>query len=71
MAINRGVFYDNTVMHIAAKTGYGKSLILLTIGLIRKGITVIQVPLIGLGSDQVAKAMFVNRRIEAYHIDEH
>ena len=29
------------------------------------------VPLIGLGSDQVAKAMFIKANAEAYHIDEH
>ena len=33
----------------------------------RKGI----LPLIGLGSDQVAKATFIEANAEAYHVDKH
>ena len=60
-------------MLIAAKTGYGKSLIPTTIASVRKGVSIVLVPLIviGLGSDQVAKAMHVDRGVEAYHIEGH
>ena len=58
-------------MYIAAKTGYGKSLVPLTVASIRKGVSVTLVPLIGLGTDQVAKAMSVDKGMEAYHVDEH
>ena len=36
----------------------------------RRGVTIIQVPLLGLGTDQVAKAIHVDGNIEAYHVDE-
>ncbi len=70
-AICHGIFHDETVMYVAEKNGYGKSLIPITIASIRKGITIVLVLLIGLGSDQVAKSMFANKGIEAYHVDEH
>lgn len=69
--INRGAFFDDSVMYIVAGTGSGKSAIPLCISSLRRGMTVVLVPLLGLGSDQVAKALFVDRGIEAYHVDEH
>ena len=45
-------------------------LIPITIAFILCGILVIEVPLIGLGSDQVTKSLFVEN-IEAYYNDEH
>jgi len=70
-AINRGAFYDGTVMNIIAKTAFGKSVIPSTICSLRRGIAVILVPLLGLGSDQVNKTMIIEKNIESYHIDEH
>ena len=58
-------------MHVIAKTGFGKSVIPLAIASLRHGVAVVEVPLIGLGSDQVAKAVFIDNNIEAYHVDEH
>ena len=36
----------------------------------RRGVTIAEVPLLGLGSDQVAKAIHIDKNIEAWHIDE-
>lgn len=70
-AINKGAFYDGIVMNIIAKTAFGKSVIPSTICSLRRGIAVILVPLLGLGSDQVNKTMMIEKNIESYHIDEH
>ena len=35
------------------------------------GVTLVLVPLHGLGSDQVEKATVPEHRIEAYYVDEH
>ena len=43
-------------MTIAAKTRYGKSLIPVTIGSLWKGVTIVEVPLLVLGTDKEAKA---------------
>ena len=69
-SINAGAFYDNSFISINAKTGYGKSLVALAIASMRRGVSIIQVPLLGLGTDQVAKAIRVDVNIEAWHIDE-
>ena len=53
------------------KTTEGKSLIPLTLATIFNGVTVVLVPLIGLGSDQVKKASVPEHNVEAYHVDEH
>ena len=70
-AIHRGIFYDNSSMFVISKTGSGKSAISLTIASMQKGVSIIMVPLIGHGSDQVAKATFIEANAEAYHVDEH
>ena len=70
-SINGEIFYDDSVIYIAAKTGYGKSLIPLTIASIRKGISISMVSLLGLESDQVSKAMYIKHGAEAYHMNEH
>ena len=69
-AIYAGAFYDNSFLSINAKTGYGKSLIPLAIASMRRGISIVMMPLLGLGTDQVAKALHVDINIEAWHIDE-
>ena len=63
-AIYAGAFYDNSFLSINAKTGYGKSLVSLAI------VSIVQVPLLGSGTDQVAKALRVDVNIEAWHIEE-
>ncbi|KAL7472437.1 hypothetical protein ACHAXS_012774 [Conticribra weissflogii] len=52
------------------KTGEGKSIVPWTVAALRKCITIILVPLIGLGSDQVSKASRLELGIEAYHLDK-
>ena len=69
-AIYAGAFYDNSFLSINAKTGYGKSLVALAIASMRRGVSIVQVPLLGLGTDQVAKAIWVDINIKACHIDE-
>ena len=64
-----GIFPD-TLLYIIAKTGSGKSAIPLTTGTLTSGVIITLVPLIGLGSDQVAKSRNANHYIEAYHLDE-
>ena len=69
-AIYAGAFYADSFLSINAKTGYGKSLIPLAIASMRRGISIVMMPLLGLGTDQVAKAIHVDINIEAWHIDE-
>ena len=64
------MYYDDSFPSVTAKTGYGKSLVALGIATMRRGVTIIQVLLLGLGTDQVAKATHIDRNIEAYHVDE-
>ncbi|EJK72554.1 hypothetical protein THAOC_05904, partial [Thalassiosira oceanica] len=70
-AIHEGSFKDGRVIHVWAKTGSGKSAIPLTISSLRRGITIVLVPLLGLGSDQAAKSDGVGTNIESYHVDEY
>ena len=69
-AIYRGVYYNDSFSLIATKTGYGKSLVAMVIATLRQRVTIIEVSLIGLGADQVAKAIHVDVNIEAWHVDE-
>jgi len=69
-AIYRAAFQHNAVISIAAKTGYGKSLVILAIASMRRGIAIVLVPLLGLGTDQVAKAIREDKNISAWHVDE-
>ena len=69
-AIYCGVLYNDTLEVIEAKTGYGKSLVALAISTMRRGVSIIHVPLHGFGADEVLKAMHVDRNIEAWHVDE-
>jgi len=70
-AINHTCFEDDTVLIVYRRTADGKSLVPLGTAAIRRGIVIVLVPLIGLGSDQVEKAQFTDHNVEAYHIDEH
>jgi hypothetical protein len=49
----------------------GKTAIPLTVGQIRCELSLILLPLIGLGCDLVEKTLDVDRGVEAYHLDEH
>ena len=51
------VFLSNQLIYLIRKTGEGKSMIILGAATMRRGVTVVLVPLIGLGSDQVNKSM--------------
>ena len=70
-AINHCIFENDTVFYVIRRTADGKSMVPLTVATIRHGIAVILVPLIGLGTDQVEKAIVLEHNAEAYHIDEH
>ena len=70
-AINHLITNDDTYLILIRRTADGKSLVPLTVATIRRGIAIILVPLIGLGSDQVEKAIVVDHNVEAYHADEH
>jgi superfamily II DNA helicase RecQ len=69
-AIHHIAFQCDQLLHIIAKTGSGKSAILLTIESLQTGVTLSMVPLVGLGSDQVNKSANNDNLIEAYHLDK-
>ena len=56
-------------MTIAAKTVHGKSLISLTVGSLPKGLTIVKVLLLGMGTYQGAKANHSEQNTEAWHVD--
>jgi superfamily II DNA helicase RecQ len=58
-------------LHLIRKTGEGKSDVVLALATVLCGITLVLVPLIKLGCDQVAKGFLINQLLEAYHLDEH
>ena len=53
------------------KTGEGKSAVLLASATIKRGLTLVLVPLLVLGCDQVAKGFKREHRVKTYHLDEH
>ncbi len=69
-AIHQIAFSDNQLIYVIAKTGLGKSAIPLTAGSILTGVTLLMVPLVGLGSDQVNKSSNPENLIESYHLDK-
>jgi ATP-dependent DNA helicase RecQ/bloom syndrome protein len=56
---------------VISKTGSGKTAIPLTVGRLRRGVSLFMVPLIGLGCDLVEKFNNYHHDVEAYHLDEH
>jgi superfamily II DNA helicase RecQ len=70
-AVHYLTFHDNPSLVLLRRTADGKSLVPLTTSIIRCGITLVLVPLHGLGSDQVVKATVLDHGVEAYYIDEH
>jgi superfamily II DNA helicase RecQ len=70
-AVARLVFEPKTCLFLIRKTGEGKSAVVLTSATLLRGITLVVVPLLGLGCDQVAKAQRrLHHKVEAYHLDE-
>jgi superfamily II DNA helicase RecQ len=69
-AVARLVFDPNTCLYLIRKTGEGKSAVVLTSSTLLRGITLVVVPLLGLGCDQVAKAQRHRYKVEAFHLDE-
>jgi hypothetical protein len=69
-AIHHVAFHRNQIVYIVAKKGSGKLAILLLIGLLQTRVTLLMVPLVGLGSDQVNNSRNSNNLIEAYHLDK-
>ena len=70
-AINYCAFQDDVVLAVKRKTAEGKSMVPIITGILRGGVVVVGVPLIGLGSDQVENANKEEHNVEAYHINEH
>jgi superfamily II DNA helicase RecQ len=64
------VFLRLRMLYLIRKTGEGKSLVLLGMATMLRGVTVCLVPLLGLGSSQAAKSRSRNHRVESYHVDE-
>ena len=64
-------FNDNSYLFVIHRTADGKSLIPQIVGSLRWGVCIYLIPLIGLESDQVERAMVIEHNIELYHIDEH
>ena len=64
------VYLTGQFMLLIRKTGEGKSLVPATVAAILRGITVIMVLLIGLGSDQVNKYTNLGKGVESIHVDE-
>ena len=69
-AINHLAFGDNSSLVLVRRTADGKSLVPLTVSILRGGITLVLVPLHGLGSDQVDKATVPCTR-SPYYANEH
>ena len=69
-AIYLMVYCQKQVLYLIRKTGEGKSIVFLMIATLLRGITIVLVPLIGLGSDQVSKTINLTHCIESYHVDE-
>ena len=62
---------EESSLVLIRRTADGKSLVPLTVSLLRGGVTLTLVPLHGLGSDQVDKASVPEHGIEAYYLDKH
>ena len=70
--IHHVTFHRNQIVYIVAKTGSGsgKLAISLTIESLQTRVTLLMVPFVGLGSDQVNNIRNSKNLIEAYHLNE-
>lgn len=64
------VYLTKQLIYVIRKTGEGKTLVITTTAVLLRGIVIVMVPLIGLGSDQVNKAIDLGNGLEGYHTDE-
>jgi superfamily II DNA helicase RecQ len=71
-AIFHLVYRNTDMIYLIRKTGEGKSLVMQGMSSMIKGITIVMVPLLGLGSDMESKCTTTaNANVEAYHLDEY
>jgi superfamily II DNA helicase RecQ len=64
-------YHNNAFLSMIRRTADGKSLVPLCTAVLRRKVTLIMVPLHGLGSDQVDKSTLREHNINAYYIDQH
>jgi hypothetical protein len=64
-------FNHDQLVYLIAKTGSRKSAIMLRVGSLQWGLTLLMILLVGLGSNQVLKSHNNDNYIESYHLDEH
>jgi superfamily II DNA helicase RecQ len=69
-AVTRLLFEPRTYLFLIRKTGEGKLAVVLTSATLLRGITLVVVPLLGLGCDQVAKAQRRRHKVKVYHLEE-
>ena len=72
-AIHGGKFNSALLLSLSLrpKTGSGKTALPLGVGLLRWGVTIMLVSLIGLGAAMVKSISDFNRGIKAYHLDKY
>ena len=70
-AIHYVLYNEDPLTIINRRTADGKSVVPLTVGAIMRNIVIIMEPFVGLGSNQVDKAIVIVHNVEAYHIDKH
>jgi superfamily II DNA helicase RecQ len=64
-------YYNSAFLSMIRRTADGKSLVPLCTAVLRRKVTLIMVPLHGLGSDQVDKSTLREHNINAYYVDQH
>jgi hypothetical protein len=64
-------FHNDAYLSLIRCTADGKSLVPLCTAAIRRKVTLILVPLHGLGSDQVEKSTLRDKGVTAYYLDQH
>ena len=69
-AVHHVAFVESSLVLIR-RTADSKSLVPLTVSILRGRVTLILVPLHGLGSDQVDKATVPEHGVEVYYVDKH
>ena len=69
--VHHCAFKDDTYLVEIFCTPDGNYLIPQIAGILRRAVCIYLVPLIGLGSDQVGKAMVIEHNIEPNHVNEH
>ena len=70
-AIFHLVYQNTDMMYLIRQTGEGKSLVMQGMASMLKGVTIVMVPLLGLGSDLESKCTTTTANVEAYHLDEY